>query len=73
MATQEKMSDKASDDDYIAKDLKDLEAVDPTVVDESTHDPHMHRSLKGRHVSMIAIVSLLNCAERVLLLTEAYF
>ncbi|TRM64100.1 amino acid permease/ SLC12A domain-containing protein [Schizophyllum amplum] len=33
--------------------------ADPTVVDEQTDDPHMHRALKGRHVSMIAIAGTL--------------
>ena len=51
--SQEKISEKVSSDNL----TQDVEAGDPTVVDESTHDPHMHRSLKGRHVSMIAIVS----------------
>lgn len=36
--------------------INDVENVDATVVDADTKDPHMHRSLKGRHVSMIAIV-----------------
>lgn len=31
------------------------EISETTVVDGDTTDPHMHRSLKGRHVSMIAI------------------
>ncbi|KAL1668752.1 amino acid permease/ SLC12A domain-containing protein [Schizophyllum commune] len=33
--------------------------IDPTVVDGTTDDPHMHRALKGRHVSMIAIAGTL--------------
>ncbi len=57
--SQEEINEKGSSEEYVAKDVQDVEGADPTVVDESTHDPHMHRSLKGRHVSMIAIVSLL--------------
>lgn len=49
--SDEKVNEKSSEESR-----KDLEVgVDPTVVDASTTDPHMHRSLKGRHVSMIAI------------------
>jgi hypothetical protein len=44
-----------SDVDSYEKDVE-VTAADPTVVDEHTTDPHMHRALKGRQVSMIAIV-----------------
>ena len=54
----EELNEKGSSKDSVTKDVQDdVEGADPTVVDESTHDPHMHRSLKRRHVSMIAIVS----------------
>lgn len=52
--SQEKFNDKVSTDENATKDV---EAADPSVVDESTGNPHMHRSLKGRQISMIAIVS----------------
>ena len=52
--SQEKFNDKVSTDENATKDV---EAADPSVVDESTSNPHMHRSLKGRQISMIAIVS----------------
>ena len=46
--SEEKICKKASFN--ITQDVK---AGDPTVVDESTRDLHMHSSLKGRHVLMI--------------------
>ena len=47
--SEEKICEKASFNNI----TQDVKAGDPTVVDEGTCDPHMHWSLKGRHVSMI--------------------
>jgi hypothetical protein len=54
MATQQELQfseKKGSDSDVV-------HVVDPEAPDEITDDPHMHRALKGRQVSMIAIVSM---------------
>lgn len=52
-------SDKVYDAEKGSKS-SDVEVAvhDDLVVDGNTTDPHMHRALKGRHVSMIAIVRL---------------
>ncbi len=51
-------SEKVYDAEKGSKSNLDVEvaAHDDRVVDASTEDPHMHRALKGRQVSMIAIV-----------------
>ncbi|KAF9461633.1 amino acid permease/ SLC12A domain-containing protein [Collybia nuda] len=51
MSSEEKVYDPESSPKHEFKDI----AHDAYIVDASTTDPHMHRSLKGRHVSMIAI------------------
>ncbi|KIY66409.1 hypothetical protein CYLTODRAFT_423444 [Cylindrobasidium torrendii FP15055 ss-10] len=56
------MSDKVYDvEKGSSKGDLDIEVTphDERVVDGETEDPHMHRALKGRHVSMIAIAGTL--------------
>ncbi|KAF9029726.1 hypothetical protein BDZ89DRAFT_950315 [Hymenopellis radicata] len=50
-------SEKVYDPEKGSKSNLDVEVAvhDDRVVDGATEDPHMHRALKGRHVSMIAI------------------
>ena len=52
--SQEKISEKASSDNITH--WKDVEAGDPTVVDESTHDLYASE-FEGEIVSMVAVVS----------------
>ncbi|KAH8801297.1 amino acid permease/ SLC12A domain-containing protein [Flagelloscypha sp. PMI_526] len=49
------MSEPRSEKSFSNIDVEVAIAHDDRVADGSTDDPHMHRALKGRHVSMIAI------------------